>query len=60
MIQTKWERERKESLKGIPTDWESEGTKKSNRVWEQIKTLEKRKTEKQKYIRNMYLEEIQK
>ena len=50
----------KESLKEIPTDWESEGTKKRIRVRDKMKILEKRKTEKQKFIRNMYLEEIQK
>ena len=32
--------------KEIPADWESEGTKKRIRVWEQIKTPEERKTEK--------------
>ena len=41
---------------------ESEGTKKRMRVRvrEKIKTPEERKTEKQKFIRNMYIEEIQK
>ena len=31
-----------------------------NRVRDKMKTLEERKTEKQKFIRNMYIEEIQK
>ena len=43
----------------MPTDWESEGTKKSIRVRDKMKTLEERKKEKQKFIRNMYMEEIQ-
>ena len=50
----------KVSQKEIPTDWEREGTKKSNRVRDIMKILEKRKTEKQKFIRNMYMEEMQK
>ena len=43
----------KESLKEIPTDWESEQTEKviernkRIRLWEQIKTPEERKKEKQ-------------
>ena len=50
----------KESQKEIPTDWESVGTKKRIRVWDKIRTPEERKTEKQQFIRNMYIEEIQK
>ena len=42
----------------MPTDRESEGTKKSIRVRDKMKTLEERKTEKI-FIRNMYMEEIQ-
>ena len=42
----------------MPTDRESEGTKKSIRVRDKMKTLEERKTEKN-FIRNMYMEEIQ-
>ena len=43
-------------------DWESERPKKKIRVRDKIKTPEDRKTEKQKFIRNMYIdmEEIQK
>ena len=37
----------KETWKEIPTDWESEGTKKRSRVWEKMKTIKKRKKEKQ-------------
>ena len=43
------------------TDWEGEGKKKRMRVRvrEKMKILEEIKKEKQKFIRNMYLEEIQ-
>ena len=47
VIQTKWEKKEKVSQKEIPTDWESEETKKKIRVWEKIKTPEERKKEKQ-------------
>ena len=50
----------KVSQKEIPTDWEREEKKKRIRVRDKMKTLEKRKTEKKKFIRNMYMDEIQK
>ena len=61
MIQTKWERERKNITKRNTnrlTEWK---TKKRIRVRvrDKMKTLEERKKEKQKFIRNMYMEEIQ-
>ena len=49
VIQTKEKEKEKESQKEIPTDWQSEETKKIIRVGvkEKMKTLEKRKKEKQ-------------
>ena len=47
VIQLNEKEKEKVSLKEIPTDWQSEGTKKSIRDREKIKTLEKRKKEKQ-------------
>ena len=37
----------KESQKEIQTEWESEETKKKIRLWDKMKTPEKRKKEKQ-------------
>ena len=55
MIQSKRERERitKRNTNGLRT-------KKRIRVREKMKALEERKKEKQKFVRNMYIEEIQK
>ena len=52
MIQLNEKEKEKESLKEIPTDWESEGKKKRIRVREKTKILEERKREKnyQKYV----------
>ena len=50
----------KESQKEISTDWESEGKEKRIRVRDKMKTLQEIKKEKQKFIRNMYMEEMQK
>ena len=60
VIQTKWEKKEKVSQKEIPTDWESEETKKKTRVREKMETLEESKTDKQQFIRSMYTEERQK
>ena len=60
VIQLNEKEKEKVSQKEILTDWQSEGTKKRVRDRDKMKTLEERKTEKQKFIRNMYIEEIQK
>ena len=57
VIQLNEKEKEKVSLKEIPTDWESEETKKRIRDRDKMKTPEERKTEKQQVIRNMYIEE---
>ena len=47
VIQLNEKEKEKVSLKEIPTDWESEGTKKRIRVRDKMKILEERKKEKQ-------------
>ena len=59
MIQTKWEKKGKVSQKEIPSDWESEETKKRIRVREKMKTPEERKTKYKNLSKNMFLEKIQ-
>ena len=61
MIQTKRERERIKKKKYQQTERVNESNKKRVRVRvrENMKTLEERKEEKQQFIRNMYMEDMQ-